>query len=345
MGKAKRSLAAYERRKQKKKQRKNHNKKELKQNYQRVKDENLRIMEENEHIKKENGQVKEENIQVKRENTNMRKAAKKDCTTILTSTSKSRVLSKRNMFEATPYKLSSEVVDISDTILGDGAFGKVYLGRMNKIDCQCAVKSGKTVNYFDADHEALILQRLQKTIYFPHLFGVLDDKLVMEYIFYDCGTMTIYNAKNNNMLTQNEWIKVCYGLIKGLVHMHRQGVLHNDIKSNNVMLKSNLVPVFIDFGKATLRKCPEIYRLTEKQRVRYNSKYLYLAYELRNVWGTKTSTATDIYSLGYLYQFVNEKDDSILTKLQSQMQEHKVSKRITSPDILKWFKHWESKQA
>ena len=124
--------------------------------------------------------------------------------------------------------------------------------------------------------------------------------LIVEFRYLYEKALTLYQAKKDDLFNQEQWTKICYDLIKGLTHLHTEGVLHNDIKSNNVLLKSPLIPIFVDFGKATLRKCPEVYRLTEKQRERYNAKYLYLAHELRNQWGAKTSTATDIYSLGYM---------------------------------------------
>ena len=108
------------------------------------------------------------------------------------------------------------------------------------------------------------------------------------------------------------------------------------MKSNNILLKTKeLIPVIVDFGKATLRKTPEIYKLNEKQRNRYNSRHLYLAFELRNVYGAKTSTATDIYSLGYIYGFVADKENALLQTLQKVMQEPTLAKRITSPDIIR----------
>ena len=37
-------------------------------------------------------------------------------------------------------------------------------------------------NYFDAKFEAMVLQKLQSSPYFPRAFGVYEEKLVMEYV-------------------------------------------------------------------------------------------------------------------------------------------------------------------
>jgi serine/threonine protein kinase len=45
------------------------------------------------------------------------------------------------------------------------------------------------------------------------------------------------------------------GITCGILHVHNQGILHNDIKSNNIVIEEKhgrVCPVLIDFGKATL---------------------------------------------------------------------------------------------
>ena len=43
--------------------------------------------------------------------------------------------------------------------------------------------------------------------------------------------------------------------------MHKKGVLHNDIKNDNVIVTSHRNPITIDIGKATLKSCPAIYNV------------------------------------------------------------------------------------
>ena len=166
----------------------------------------------------------------------------------------------------------------------------------------------------------------------------------MEYIGDDNGTLTVYHARTENLMSQDRWMNIPYNLIQAITFMHTKGMLHNDIKSNNVLLKQSksdeFIPIVVDMGKVTLRKSPEIYKLTQKQRERYNHKYPHLAYELRNKYGSKTSTATDIYSLGYLYKFVVDKDNEFLNSLQKRMLENCALKRMASPEILRQFKSW-----
>ena len=49
------------------------------------------------------------------------------------------------------------------------------------------------------------------------------------------------------------WLDILKNIIKALDHVHEVSVLHNDLKSNNILLEKRQEkwnPVIIDFGKA-----------------------------------------------------------------------------------------------
>ena len=93
-----------------------------------------------------------------------------------------------------------------------------------------------------------------------------------------------------------------------------------------------------------VRKYPTRYRLSKTQQAKYNRKYPYLAFELRNVFDAKTSMRSDVYSLGYMFNFVADKDNELLQELQLLMQKDDVTQRISSKEVLKRFEFWENKQ-
>ena len=85
--------------------------------------------------------------------------------------------------------------------------------------------------------------------------------------------------------------------------MHSKGILHNDIKCDNIVIVQSTVKV-VDFGKATMVSCPLVYNViagSESQHT-YNEKHRHLAYELRNILNSKQSIQTDTYSVGYLFK-------------------------------------------
>lgn len=234
--------------------------------------------------------------------------------------------------------LNKDSVEVLNDVLGEGTFGIVRLGFFKKLNIKCAVKAGK-LKQFDAKFECQILQRCQGSLYFPYCYGVFDNMMVLELIMEEGEVKTIYSAKMNNELNENAWTKVCRNLTEAVHYLHANGLLHNDIKSNNVLLKkdllSNYYPKLIDMGKVTTRIDPYVYRLTSKQSQRYNLKYTYLAPELRNIYGSKTSSLTDIYSLGIVFEFVSGDRKDSLGYVSKLMTSETPSNRPNTLKILK----------
>ena len=83
-----------------------------------------------------------------------------------------------------------------------------------------------------------------------------------------------------------------------LEYIHSKGYLHNDLKSNNVLLErrnDSFRPVIIDFGKS---------KPIEKERQSSKNSKLraadYIAPEVRNDF--KETAASDVYSLGKMLE-------------------------------------------
>ena len=68
-------------------------------------------------------------------------------------------------------------------------------------------------------------------------------------------------------------------------------------------------------GKVTLKSKLETYKISNTQRDRFNKIYPHLAYELMNVYGSKTSFSSDIFPLAYMLQH----SSPILQMLTSKM--------------------------
>ena len=97
------------------------------------------------------------------------------------------------------------------------------------------------------------------------------------------------------------WLTILRTIIEALDHVHKAGVLHNDLKSNNIVLEKREQlwnPVIIDFGKARFITKPKPFMsLSASAQDKYKILYPHIATEI--VQGTgQQSVASDVFSLG-----------------------------------------------
>ena len=103
----------------------------------------------------------------------------------------------------------------------------------------------------------------------------------------------------------------CAGVAEGLLHVHGQGVLHNDLKADNVALSDCLPeckenptkfwPTIIDFGKACPSDRGKKYSLPHHQKKVFKERYTQLAPDLLD-GKVAQSFLSDVYSLGKLIE-------------------------------------------
>lgn len=126
--------------------------------------------------------------------------------------------------------------------------GKVFLALDQKTGKEVAVKIVKDQKQWD--RERVMLQKLKHTKGVPELFFAGKEKelfLVMEYILGNslkrygsvCGKL----YKKKSLLWM---IKIC----KVLNKIHEQGIIHMDLKPENIMLDRSGNIYLIDFGAA-----------------------------------------------------------------------------------------------
>jgi len=143
--------------------------------------------------------------------------------------------------------------------LGRGAYGKVKLAVNNYTNDTCAVKimkksilkrgTGEQV----VQREIAVMKKLRHKNVVP-LYEVLDDPeaekiyLVMKYI--DNGTMV--NVRSNdctcNPLPLATATRYLRQLVSGLQYLHKHGVIHRDLKPDNILLETSGTVYLTDFG-------------------------------------------------------------------------------------------------
>ena len=83
-----------------------------------------------------------------------------------------------------------------------------------------------------------MLQNLAGCEYFSYVFSEFDGKLVIELITWeDNKVVTVLSMQKENKLTSADWNVICFSLASVIKYTHLKNLLHNDLKSNNVLLK------------------------------------------------------------------------------------------------------------
>ena len=177
-----------------------------------------------------------------------------------------------------------------------------------------------------------MLQSLAGCGCFPCIFGVFDGELVKEIIkSTDDRVVKFLSMQKEDKLTSANWNAICFGVTLASKYIHLKNLVHNDLKSNDVLFKlvNNVwILKLADTGKFTLKPFPETYKLSNTQKDRYNKIYSYLAYALRDIYGLKISFSSDIFSLGYMFTRLYP-SSSILQMLTSKMLVRDLKKRAT----------------
>ncbi|MFC1023965.1 serine/threonine-protein kinase [Pasteurella multocida] len=132
----------------------------------------------------------------------------------------------------------------------EGRNSKVYLAHDEYMDAQIVVK--EIPNSDDVQKllkEAQILYASSHPNVVQIQYACKDDRNV--YIampFYENGSLKSLMAKR--MLTAREIIRYAIQFISGVAHIHSKGLLHLDIKPDNILISDNDEALLSDFGLA-----------------------------------------------------------------------------------------------
>jgi tRNA A-37 threonylcarbamoyl transferase component Bud32 len=189
--------------------------------------------------------------------------------------------------------------------LGQGGMGAVYKAWDTRLDTAVAVKEMSPQPGLGPEvlaelrkqfrREATVLARLNH----PNLVDVTDffeeggnAYLVMRFID---GDSLAQRIAHRGPLPETELISVALQLLAGLDYCHSQGVLHRDIKPQNIIITSDGTAVLVDFGLVKLWD-PQDPRTRTAMRGMGTPEYA--PPEQYDVGAGHTDPRSDIYGLG-----------------------------------------------
>jgi STE20-like kinase len=143
--------------------------------------------------------------------------------------------------------------------IGDGAFGKVHKARhrVNRdllAACKiCILESEDELEDFTVEIDILTDVTDNNVVELYEAF-YYQDKLWIFIEFCDGGALDSVIVELEKGLTEKQIAYVCHGMCLGLVHLHKQGIIHRDLKAGNVLLTCEGGVKLADFGVSAKNK-------------------------------------------------------------------------------------------
>ncbi|HYF48739.1 MAG TPA: serine/threonine-protein kinase [Planctomycetota bacterium] len=141
--------------------------------------------------------------------------------------------------------------------LGEGAMGAVYKAQETLAQRTVALKVLRTnlagnkgfVERFDRESK-MIGGLSHPNIVACHSAGTARGVQYMVMEFVDGETLKTRLKRSGGKLPEREALKVCHYIAQGLAHAHSKGIVHRDIKPDNILLGKDGSVKISDFGTA-----------------------------------------------------------------------------------------------
>jgi len=179
--------------------------------------------------------------------------------------------------------------------LGEGGFGSVYKGRgpdgMVAIKKSTQDKTMKLLCTFNLSKGGDIGQEIKALKMFsghPNIVCIKDYAFVNKdvYIIMEYCEGNLYKLLKKSRLSEHKALTYLIQMAKGLQHIHQKGLIHRDMKPQNILLSSGICKI-ADFGLATFKNHTGEVAGTDG----------YIAPES---YTGKYGPKTDIYALGFI---------------------------------------------
>ena len=164
----------------------------------------------------------------------------------------------QNLKKGIGYIQFNDYYEIQNKIIGKGKFGVVNLGINKKTGNKVAIKIiNKSSLKTEIDKELIKSEiDIMKLCHHPNIVKLLDHfenseyiYIVMEYI--SGGTLNQYIKNHYFYISESEAANIISQIGNGLKYLHNYGIVHRDLKTDNIMLTKNNengIIKIMDFG-------------------------------------------------------------------------------------------------
>ena len=234
-----------------------------------------------------------------------------------------------------PYRIEKQI--------GKGGMGSVYRAYDSRLERVVALKRIHKENL--ARHYREWLRREAKAtaqISHPNIvqvFDILDhagaDWIVMEFV----AGLTLRQAIDSRTLTIKKVVELCLEICQGLAAAHAQGIVHRDLKAENIILTPEGQAKILDFGLAKWNSASEDLFQAQEGRVQGTPRSM----SPEQALGMPLDHRSDLFSLGVLmYEALSDQSPfqgqlrnvyKILSRICTHQQQplREVSPKISKP--------------
>lgn len=186
------------------------------------------------------------------------------------------------------------------TLLGRGNMGFVYKGVQEGLEREVAIKTLPIIEKYSSHlrrlaYEAKVIAKLEH----PNIVQVYDigsDKGFVFIVMQLLQGKTLSDEIKDGVMPLDQVLSIVTLAAKGIGHAHSRGIIHRDLKTENIMLLTDGGVKVMDFGLAS---DPD---LLDEMNDRIAGTPFYIAPEVwvRKDWDHKS----DLYSLGVIFYYM-----------------------------------------
>ena len=185
--------------------------------------------------------------------------------------------------------------------LGSGGMATVYLAIQKSLNRKVAIKVLQRKVGDSSDAEKRFLAESQTLAQLPHrgIVGVYDvmqndygDYIVMEFL--EGGVLT--ERMRTGWLTLADYVGIVVQIADALQYAHDNGVVHRDMKPDNILFRDTNTPVITDFGIARMQNA-NASRITEAGMAVGTPTYM----SPEQAVGGDVDGRSDQYSVGVMF--------------------------------------------
>ena len=184
--------------------------------------------------------------------------------------------------------------------IGQGGMAKIYLAYQPSVGREVAIKVMSSPLQHDESFVKRFSQEVQVIAHLQHPqiipvydFAEQDDLIYIVMAYMRGGTLAERIERAQNGLPDHETIRLFDLICEGLHYAHEKGILHRDLKPNNILMDENNHPYIADFGLAKLTEGK-----IELTNTMMTGTAAYMAPEIAQ--SGKSTKRADIYALGII---------------------------------------------